>query len=168
LQGGARVTGVPADDEHFRHAADVALDDESGDGCGDAVLSRAQCEAHSHRQRALVGEEVLARVTGDFLAGGERGQGVDEAEEVGLERRVAHGAVHEQALPVAGLEDARRLALDTAVQLAAEALDVVLEEDAVRGINVGVFRGGVHALVQRRGLMRGGQPARHAGSFERG
>ncbi len=145
LEPSARLAGVTADDEALRHAPHVLADDESGDRRRERIFRGAQGHGEARGQRAAVGEEVLARVAGDAVAGPQRGQGVDEAEEVGLERGVAHGPVHHQALPVGGLEDAGRLAGEAAMQPAAEALNLVLEEDLV-GVRQGlIFRNDVHA-----------------------
>ncbi len=161
LQRGAGVARVTADDESFRHGADVAFDDEGGDRRGERISGGTQGKAQAHRQRAVAGEEVFARVAGDFLAAVKRGQGIDEAEEVGFERGVAHGAVEQHLLPVGGVEDALRFALELTVQLAAEALDIVLEENVVRGGKVRIFRGGFHALIQVRSDAGIEQPMSH-------
>ncbi len=92
---------------------------------------------------ALAGE---GGTRGDRVAARERGQRVDEAKEIGLERGVAHGVVEHQALPERGPENAGRFPLEPAMQLAAEALNVVLEENVIRGGQGEIFRGGVHAV----------------------
>ena len=85
-------------------------------------------------------------MTRDLPAGGKRGQRIDQAKEVGLERGVAHGPVEHQPLPVGRLEKAGRVVVpEPPVHLATEALDVVFEKDVRCVGQVGQFRGEVHA-----------------------
>ena len=84
-------------------------------------------------------------MTGDLFAGGKRGQGVDEAKEVGLEGGVAHGPVKHEALPVSRLEDIRLFAFEPLEQVVTEALDVVFEENVARIGHLWQLRGEIHA-----------------------
>ena len=127
---------VPADDEPLGHAFHLLLDNEGRDRAGHGVGSGAEGEAETGRQFAVAGEEIFAGVAGDLVAGGQRGKGIDEAEEVGLEGGIAHRPVQHQALPIGGIEDARLVGAKLLVESAAKALDAAFQED-VGGVRHG-------------------------------
>ena len=82
-----------ADDELARHPGDVP----AGDGCGEVVAER-QVLGHPDpevEQPWHVGAvEVLGRVAQDVVVVHHRREGVDEPEELGLERWATHRPVH--------------------------------------------------------------------------
>ena len=134
-----------AHDEPLGHAPDVLLDNERGNRGGERIFRGAQGQAEAGRKFPASSEEIFAGVTRDLLAGGKRGQGIDQAKEVGLERGIAHRPVEHQSLPISRLKETRRFAPEPLVQRATEALDVAFEEDVRRVGQVGRFRGEVHA-----------------------
>ena len=75
--------------------------------------------AHPPRDRVAGLAEVLAQVAGDGRRVVQPGQGVDEAEELDLERLGAHGPVHEQLVDPGRGEGRRALPLDPGEDLLA-------------------------------------------------
>ena len=87
-----RLGRRPADDELAGHPADVP----AGDGGGEVVAERhvlGDADAEVEGPRHVGALEVLADVAEHVVVAGHRREGVDEAEQLGLERRPRHRPV---------------------------------------------------------------------------
>src|SRR5207302_1034995 len=101
--------------------------------------------------------EILLEVPADVVGRVQVGQGVDEAEELDLDRLVTHGPLHELVVEPGGAEDNRAAAVEAGEQVAAVGAGALL---AVRwGGGHGGPRG-VNGAGRVRGLILWGGPRR--------
>ena len=108
---------IPADDEACRHVPDILSDDDCGNRRGDGIGGQPQSRAEAERKLPVLSvlldfsEEIFTGVTRDLRVGPERGQRVDQPEQIGLERGIAQGPIKHESLPVGGVKKAGLTAL---------------------------------------------------------
>ena len=139
LEGRDRAARVPAHDEALREAAHLAAYDGAGHGRHGRALRRQVHAPAQHRGRGhvLLGE-VLAQVAADLAAAAQRGEHVDEAQQLDLELLVGHGPLHHLALPALRRQARGVLGAQLGEQLARRLLDAAL---------CGCVGGGSHATL---------------------
>jgi len=128
FEGRQRLGGVPADDEALRERLQLATDHGRGDRRQWRVRA-GQADAEAEQPRGVQSRlpEVLAQVARHLTARPERGEDVDEAEELDLEALVGHRPVHHLVLPAGAGERRRFGTLDQAEDPPGGCLDVALE-----------------------------------------
>ena len=157
--GAARPTasaGPGADDELLRHPGDVA----AGDG-GRRRLAEGDVVGHVEAEVEHLGDvgplEVLVQVTHDVgVAGGGR-EDVDEAEELGLERRVRHRPLEHALGPPRRLDHARLVVAGQLGQLVGDGRRGAVERRR-HAPNVRQRGGLRYAVGNASGMTAGGVP----------